>query len=221
MRSQKGKVYQLNPFLWLPTNEWIDKCRNLWFFVLSCFAAYGILVPWPGIEPGPLAMAAQPLNHCAAREIQDLWEGGKKFDIEASQSCLPLWDPIVSSLPGSFIHGIFLARILEWVAISFSRRSSQPRDRTRVSHIVCRRFTVWATREVRIYKRTTGARRQRTWELFIHSQPALIVCLTVCVFFPVLTSRAVQPPPLKHFNSEKKKKYIYIYICLFVYLLKD
>ena len=51
------------------------------------------------------------------------------------------------SLPGSSIHGIFQARILEWVAISFFRRSSQPRDGTRVSRIVGRRFTVWATRE--------------------------------------------------------------------------
>ena len=52
------------------------------------------------------------------------------------------------SLPRSSIHGIFQARILEWVAISFSRRSSQPRDWTLVSRIVGRLFTVWATREV-------------------------------------------------------------------------
>ena len=52
------------------------------------------------------------------------------------------------SLPGSSVHGIFQARILEWVAISFSRRSSWPRDWTWVSHIVGRCFTVWATREV-------------------------------------------------------------------------
>ena len=44
--------------------------------------------------------------------------------------------------------GIFQARVLEWVAISFSRRSSQPRDRTQVSWNVGRRFTIWATREV-------------------------------------------------------------------------
>ena len=43
-------------------------------------------------------------------------------------------------------HGIFQARVLEWVAISFSRGSSWPRDRTRVSRIVGRCFTVWATR---------------------------------------------------------------------------
>ena len=51
------------------------------------------------------------------------------------------------SLPGSSVHGIFQARILEWVAISFSRGSSQPRDWTRVSHIVGRCLTIWATRE--------------------------------------------------------------------------
>ena len=49
------------------------------------------------------------------------------------------------SLPGSSVHGIFQARVLEWVAISFSRGSSQLRDQTRVSHVVDRSFTVWAT----------------------------------------------------------------------------
>ena len=67
---------------------------------------------------------------------------------EVTQSCLTLCDPMDHSLPGSSIHGIFQARILEWVAISFSRRSSQPGDWTQVSHIVGRCFTVWATRKV-------------------------------------------------------------------------
>ena len=48
------------------------------------------------------------------------------------------------SLPGSSIHGIFQARVLKWVAISYSRGSSRPRDRTQVSHIVGKCFTVWA-----------------------------------------------------------------------------
>ena len=72
------------------------------------------------------------------------------YESEVAQSCLTLCDPMDCSLPGSTIHGIFQARILEWVAISFSRRSSWPRDWTQVSHmvgIVGRRFTVWATRE--------------------------------------------------------------------------
>ena len=47
--------------------------------------------------------------------------------------------------PGSSVHGILQARILEWAAISFSRRSSQPRDRTQVSGIACRFFTIRAT----------------------------------------------------------------------------
>ena len=51
------------------------------------------------------------------------------------------------SLPGSTIHGIFQARVLEWVAISFSRGSSWPSNQTWVSHITGRRFTIWATRE--------------------------------------------------------------------------
>ena len=51
------------------------------------------------------------------------------------------------SPPGSSVHVIFQARILEWVAISYSRRSSQSRDRTLVSHIAGRFFTVWTTRE--------------------------------------------------------------------------
>ena len=61
---------------------------------------------------------------------------------EVVQSCDPLCDPMDWSPPGSSFHGILQARILEWVAISFSRRSSQPRDRTRVSHVAGRCFTI-------------------------------------------------------------------------------
>ena len=53
------------------------------------------------------------------------------------------------SLPGSSVCGIFQARILEWVAISFSRASSRPRDWTWVSCIAGGCFTIWATREVK------------------------------------------------------------------------
>ena len=61
---------------------------------------------------------------------------------EVAQSCPTLRDPMDCSLPGSSVHGIFQARVLEWIAISISKGSSQPRDRTWVSHIVDRRFTV-------------------------------------------------------------------------------
>ena len=65
---------------------------------------------------------------------------------EVAQSCPTLCDPMDCSLPSFSVHGIFQARILAWVAISFSRRFSQPRDWTPVSCIVGRCFTVWATR---------------------------------------------------------------------------
>ena len=55
--------------------------------------------------------------------------------------------PVDCSPPSLSVHGILQARILKWVAISFSRGSSWPRDRTQVSHIAGRCFNLWATRE--------------------------------------------------------------------------
>ena len=59
-----------------------------------------------------------------------------------------LGSPMDCSPPGSSIHGILQARILEWLVIPLSRGSSQSRDWTRVSCIVGKFFTIWATREV-------------------------------------------------------------------------
>ena len=64
-----------------------------------------------------------------------------------AQLCPILCDPMDYSLPGSSVHGILQARILEWVVISFSRGSFQPRNRTQVSCTAGRFFTLWATRE--------------------------------------------------------------------------
>ena len=66
----------------------------------------------------------------------------RKRESEVAQLCLTLCDPMDCSLPGSSVYGVFQARTLECVAISFSRSSSQPRDRTQVSRIIGRRFTV-------------------------------------------------------------------------------
>ena len=68
---------------------------------------------------------------------------------EVTQSCPTLCDPMDCSLPGSSIHGILQAKILEWVPIPFSRRSSWPRDQIQVSCPSGRFFTIWATREAR------------------------------------------------------------------------
>ena len=66
------------------------------------------------------------------------------------QSWMALCDHMDWSLPGSLSSGILQARILEWIAISSSRGSSRPRDRTQVSHVAGRCFNLWATREAHI-----------------------------------------------------------------------
>ena len=81
-------------------------------------------LPNPGIEPGspPLqadALSSEPLG---------------KHRSEVTQSCPTPCNPIDYSLQGFSVYGIVQARVLEWVAISFSRGSSLPRDRTRVSY---------------------------------------------------------------------------------------
>ena len=63
---------------------------------------------------------------------------------EVIQSCLIRWDPMDYSLPASSIHGIFQAKVLEWVAISFTGGSSWTRNGTGVCRITGRHFTIWA-----------------------------------------------------------------------------
>ena len=60
--------------------------------------------------------------------------------------CLTLYDTTDCSPPGSSVRGILHARILEWVAISFSRRTSWPRDQTQISCIAGGFFTNWVTK---------------------------------------------------------------------------
>ena len=65
-----------------------------------------------------------------------------------AQSCPTLCDPTDYSPLGSSVHGILQARVLEWVAVSFSRGSSRPRDRIRVSCLASRFFTLYGTLQV-------------------------------------------------------------------------
>ena len=67
-----------------------------------------------------------------------------------AQSCPTLCDPMHCSPPGSSVHGFSQARILEWVAISFSRGSSWPSDRTWVPCTTGRFFTDWVTRRAQM-----------------------------------------------------------------------
>ena len=92
--------------------------------------------------------------HCwrEFKRVKPLWKTVVSRKIKNRIMCMLsyVWffaTPWTYNLPGFSLHGILQARILEWVAIAFSRRSSQPRDRTRVSCIAGRFFTVWATSE--------------------------------------------------------------------------
>ena len=69
--------------------------------------------------------------------------------VKVTQLCLTLCNPMDYT-----VHGILQARILEWIAVPFSRGSSQPRDQTQVSHIAGGFFTSRATREAQSYHMT-------------------------------------------------------------------
>ena len=97
------------------------------------------------------------------------------------QSCLTLCDPVDYSLPGSSVHGILQARILEWVAISFSRGSSQPRNQTQVSCIVGRFFIVWATRDTPSFSISTPV-----CPLLNLFTPYSIIAIEMLAFWPHL-----------------------------------
>ena len=89
-------------------------------------------------------------------ETWRVWEGtanGKEFlgrdgkmKVLVAQSCPALCNPVNGRPPGSSVHRILQARILEGLAVPFSRGSSWPTDRTQVSCIAGRFFTIWATR---------------------------------------------------------------------------
>ena len=73
------------------------------------------------------------------------------FVVLVAKLCPTLLDPMDCSPPGSSVHGISQARILEWVAISISRGSSQPRDQTHDSCIGRRVLYHWAIRETHLF----------------------------------------------------------------------
>ena len=106
-------------------------------------------LPDPGIEPQSPALQADSLLSEPPGKPRFVGAAAAAA-AKSLQSCLTMCNPIDSSPPGSTIRGILQARTLEWVAISFSRRSSWPRDWTPVSCITGRFFTIWVTREIQV-----------------------------------------------------------------------
>ena len=110
---------------------------------ITCSSPHPSRVPSIHIQ-GSNDHAVKWLRYCLEVKVLD------------AQLCLTLCDPMDCSPPGSSIHGILQARILEWVAISSSRRSSQSRDRAWVFRITGRFFSIWATREGWSYRLSGG-----------------------------------------------------------------
>ena len=99
--------------------------------------------------------------------------GRGKWDFRLPVSCPTLCNPVDCSSPGSSVHEILQARILEWVAISFSRGSSQPVHQTQVSRIAGRRFNLWATGEAPYY--AEGGQK-----FYVQFSSLVQSCLTLC-----------------------------------------
>ena len=77
---------------------------------------------------------------CQCRRHKRSWLGRSCVKLLVTQSCPTLCDPMNCRPPGFSVHGILQVRTLEWVAVPFSRGSSQPRDQTLVSCIAGRFF---------------------------------------------------------------------------------
>ena len=99
-----------------------------------------------------------------------------------AQLCPILCDPMDCSPLGSSVHRILQARILGWVVIPFSRASSRPRDQSQVSCLAGRFFTVWATREGRIFSGSNWAVVWRGREKILGRH--LYVCLPLKRDYP-------------------------------------
>ena len=156
MFDQGGKIIQRRQDSLF--NKW---CWENWSAICKRMKLENSLTPYKvkSLTCVRLCATTQMAAHQAPPSLgfsrQENWSGlpfvfqcmKMKSESDVAQSFLTPCDPMDCSLWGFSIHGIFQARVREWVAISFSRGSTQPRDWTWVSHIAGRHFTFWATRE--------------------------------------------------------------------------
>ena len=112
---------------------------------------------YPAPRPDTTAVSPSKGHHCGSGRSGQMLPWGwspHPVSVIVTQSCPTLCNPTDCSPPGSSVHGILQARTLEWVARPFSRKSSQPGDRTRVPCIAGRFFTTSATWESLWHKDT-------------------------------------------------------------------
>ena len=99
----QNRVCRMWPMLWDESYRWADSTRD------SAVCPH-VALTWK---------ACPSERRCMSLNVQGY--GVLFMCVLVTQSCLTLCDPMDGSLPGSSVHGIFQARVLEWVAISFSR----------------------------------------------------------------------------------------------------
>ena len=129
------------------------KARGCQRALLTCWVSRGWRHPSKVPREGVWSWEAWVRPFCRACSHENWVLHGVDVCVlcSVSQSCQTLWDPMECSPPGSSVYGVLQARILEKVAISSSRGSSQPRDWTRISCVSClgrRVLDHWATWEV-------------------------------------------------------------------------
>ena len=152
-------------------------------------------------KPGQVQLQAQGPYCCPLPKPAHRVSGSRCLNLRAQapgkvrvkalvpQSCLPLHSHMDCSLPGSSVHGILQARILEWVAMFFSGGSSQPRDWTCVSYVSC-------TGRQALYNYDTHSfGEQRRERYFISLGPWTfpkllpLICLKLCCVWPPTPNR--------------------------------
>ena len=130
---------------------------------------------------------SNPVFSMVSKALCDQWKESES-ESEVAQSCPTICNPVEYSLPCSFVHGILQARILEWVAISFSRESSWPRDWTQVSCIAGRHFNLWATREAP--NPISNSLPKHTYLSGLTPKPSPVCCSPPCSgFLPYRSTR--------------------------------
>ena len=128
--------------------------NEIHFFPIQCFQHH-LFKKFSFFISLPMFLCPKPIDHtCVGLFVYSLFCSiDLFFDSygEVAQSCPTLCNPMGCSLPGSSVHGILQVRILEWVAVPFSRGSFQARDWTQAFCTTGRFLTNWATREVQEY----------------------------------------------------------------------
>ena len=151
--SSKSKILTIWPFIEIPTfgpHDYGIKKSKLSFLSKFVFIELVLRIQVPWLTFLCVTFYFGRLNHVLPLEERfevlacknshlPIWDW-KKSESVSPQSCPALCDPMDCSPPGCSVHGLLQARILEWVAISFSRGSSQLRDQTQVSCLAGRFF---------------------------------------------------------------------------------